>query len=291
MFVSFGHRLRGLGNMRLGFRMKGSNGCFYACLFGCINATLYILWFSLLAVLWLIYGMCYGVYWLVKGIVKLCKNKKRYSSSYDCGSGETSNKKDIICWVCVGVFALMAISAISTLSLLGFLGALIFLLGGVVVAPVAVLQNLKSRFNINNTISIVLAVALLIVGVLVTPTTNTDKVDSGVSNPSIEQPQNSEKPSSSGTTNPPNTSTEDAPSTDPAEDGVSNTPADDNTSSGATDDNTSDDSTTQMVYFTSTGAKYHSSKKCPGLSNAKNIFGTDIETAKNKGLSPCSKCH
>lgn len=47
----------------------------------------------------------------------------------------------------------------------------------------------------------------------------------------------------------------------------------------------------QTVYTTKTGKKYHSSKNCPGLSNAKAIYESTLSQAKNKGLDPCSKCH
>lgn len=79
MFVSFGHRLRGLSGMRVGFRMRGSEGCFYACLFGCINALILLLWYCMLGTFWLLYGMCYLFFYLpIKGIVKLCKKKSTH---------------------------------------------------------------------------------------------------------------------------------------------------------------------------------------------------------------------
>ena len=54
---------------------------------------------------------------------------------------------------------------------------------------------------------------------------------------------------------------------------------------------TTKDNSTETVYYTATGTKYHSRKSCSGLSNAKNIYSTDLQSAKNKGLGPCSKCH
>lgn len=77
MFVSIGHKLRGLGNVRVGFRMKGSTGCFFLCLYWCINALIYLMWYSLLATFWLMYGVCYLFFYLpIKGIIKLCKKKQ-----------------------------------------------------------------------------------------------------------------------------------------------------------------------------------------------------------------------
>ena len=76
MFVSFGRKLRGLGSMRVGFRMKGSEGCLFLGVYGCINACIYLMWYCMLAMFWLVYGICYLCFYLpIKGIIKLCKNK------------------------------------------------------------------------------------------------------------------------------------------------------------------------------------------------------------------------
>lgn len=78
MFVSFGRRLRGLGGMHVGFRLKGSEGCFYACLFAFMNFFIYLLWYCLIGVFWMMYGMCYLFFYLpIKGIIKLCKKEKQ----------------------------------------------------------------------------------------------------------------------------------------------------------------------------------------------------------------------
>lgn len=45
------------------------------------------------------------------------------------------------------------------------------------------------------------------------------------------------------------------------------------------------------VYITATGKKYHSTKSCSGLSNAKAIYDSTLSAAISKGLEPCSKCH
>ncbi len=47
----------------------------------------------------------------------------------------------------------------------------------------------------------------------------------------------------------------------------------------------------QTVLTTQTGKRYHSTKNCSGLSNAKAIFESTLQNAKNKGLTPCSKCY
>lgn len=55
--------------------------------------------------------------------------------------------------------------------------------------------------------------------------------------------------------------------------------------------NTQQENNSQTVYTTATGKKYHSTKNCSGLSNAKAIYDSTLEDAKNQGLEPCSKCH
>lgn len=77
MFLSFGHRLRGLGNVHVGFRMKGSTGCLLVGIYGFMNFFIYLLWYTLLACFWLVYGVCYLYYLLFKGIVLLCKKLKQ----------------------------------------------------------------------------------------------------------------------------------------------------------------------------------------------------------------------
>lgn len=56
-------------------------------------------------------------------------------------------------------------------------------------------------------------------------------------------------------------------------------------------DNSQQETNSQTVYITETGKKYHSTKNCSGLSNAKAIYDSTLSEAKNKGLGPCSKCH
>lgn len=60
----------------------------------------------------------------------------------------------------------------------------------------------------------------------------------------------------------------------------------------ATDpDYTEQDTSSKTVYITATGKKYHSTRDCSGLNNAKAIYESTLTEATNKGLGPCSKCH
>jgi len=47
----------------------------------------------------------------------------------------------------------------------------------------------------------------------------------------------------------------------------------------------------QTVIITKSGEHYHCSKDCPGLSRAKALYEVSLSEAKNKGLTPCSKCY
>lgn len=47
----------------------------------------------------------------------------------------------------------------------------------------------------------------------------------------------------------------------------------------------------QTVYTTKTGKRYHSRSSCSGLNNANAIYESTLTAAKNKGLTPCEKCH
>ena len=71
MYLSFGRKLRGLGYIHLGVRRRN------IWLVLTVYLVFYVFWYSLLAALWLAYGMGYLFYYLpAKGIVKLCKHKR-----------------------------------------------------------------------------------------------------------------------------------------------------------------------------------------------------------------------
>ena len=55
--------------------------------------------------------------------------------------------------------------------------------------------------------------------------------------------------------------------------------------------NNTQNQTSQTVYITATGKKYHSTKYCSGLSNAKAIYESTLPAAQSKGLTSCSKCY
>ena len=70
-------------------------------------------------------------------------------------------------WIGVTLFGIMSVFAFSEG---GFLGGLLFLLGGIIIAPLNFVKGLRSKLKLNKAFSIVIAVILLFAGALATPT-------------------------------------------------------------------------------------------------------------------------
>ena len=62
-------------------------------------------------------------------------------------------------------------------------------------------------------------------------------------------------------------------------------------SSGSSSSSISNTNKMNTVYTTATGSKYHCTKNCSGLSNAKKIYTNTLREAKTKGITACSKCY
>lgn len=92
MYISIGRRLRGLGNVRIGHRLKGSGAFVFICIYWLLN----FYWFLLLGTLWLMYGMGYVLFYLpIKGIVKLVKEIKKQKQISDAAKKyENTNIKN-----------------------------------------------------------------------------------------------------------------------------------------------------------------------------------------------------
>ena len=82
MFISFSQKLKGLGNVRVGYRLRGKSAFIYLCIYWLLN----LCWYMLLGTLWLMYGVCYVCLYLpFKGISLLCKKlelKKKIGEAY-----------------------------------------------------------------------------------------------------------------------------------------------------------------------------------------------------------------
>ncbi len=54
---------------------------------------------------------------------------------------------------------------------------------------------------------------------------------------------------------------------------------------------TTGNTNTQNVFITKSGKRYHSTRSCRGLNNAKSVFEVSLSEAQGKGLTPCSICY
>ena len=75
MFLSFSKTLKKMSGFRVGahFRLKGWS----LLVFGIFILMFYMVYWSFLAALWMIYGVCYLYYLIFKGIASLFKRKNK----------------------------------------------------------------------------------------------------------------------------------------------------------------------------------------------------------------------
>lgn len=81
-------------------------------------------------------------------------------------------------WIGVSVFGIMSAYALSKGE---FLGALLFLMGGLMIAPLGFVQKLRGKLKLNKALSVVLAVLLLIGGTFAMPTSEVPSDNTGSS--------------------------------------------------------------------------------------------------------------
>lgn len=86
MYISIGRKLKGLGNVRVCHRLKGSNAFVFLCIYWLLN----FYWFLLLGTLWLMYGIGYVLFYLpINGIIKLVKEIKKQKKISDASKKYT----------------------------------------------------------------------------------------------------------------------------------------------------------------------------------------------------------
>ena len=222
---------------------------------------------------------------------------------------------NVIRWIGVanlGIFALVSLTSG------GLLATILFVLGGLIIAPLGFISKVRSKLRLNKALSIVLAIVLLFAGFFAFPISEEPKQE-------LDDPQipgailNSATATvlgDSATATPTNVvSTPTATATNKVEE---NTPTPKPTATakptitaqataGATakptttakptakptvkptENNQEDNS--KIVYTTKTGKKYHSTKSCRGLNNANTIYDSTLSEAKNKNLAPCDICY
>lgn len=77
MFISFSKTVAKFGGFRLsvGTRVSKSN-FWWAALIVMFVAIFKLTWYMMLLCGWMMYAMCYGIYWCIKKIVETCKKRK-----------------------------------------------------------------------------------------------------------------------------------------------------------------------------------------------------------------------
>lgn len=77
MFISFSKTIAKFGGFRLGVgtRLSKKNAAWMSWLFLFV-AMFKLMWYMLLLCGWLMYAMCYGIYWCIKKIICACSSKK-----------------------------------------------------------------------------------------------------------------------------------------------------------------------------------------------------------------------
>jgi hypothetical protein len=77
MFISFSKTIAKFGGFRVGIgtRLSKKNAVWLSWLFLFV-AIFKLMWYMLLLYGWLIYAMCYGMYWCIKKIYRACSPKK-----------------------------------------------------------------------------------------------------------------------------------------------------------------------------------------------------------------------
>ena len=101
--VGFHRTLLKMGKWRfgIGFRMKGATGIIMLCIYGMMN----LMWYMILGCCWLIYGMCYLMFFLpIRAIYRACKknsstpknNTPQHNNSFTLNS--QSKKERLLKW-------------------------------------------------------------------------------------------------------------------------------------------------------------------------------------------------
>lgn len=77
MFVGFSKTIARFGGFRLGLGMRMSKkNAAWMCLAIMFVAVFKLMWYMLLLCGWLVYAMCYGIYWCIKKIVSSISQKR-----------------------------------------------------------------------------------------------------------------------------------------------------------------------------------------------------------------------
>ena len=329
MFISLSKTIARFGGFRLGIGMRlNKKNVIWLSLIVMFVAMFRLIWYMLLLCGWMVYAVCYGIYWCIKKIIgassKKTKQQTPNTMSKSTQKPQTERKEDtpimtseinnspngnrknqspkkksaIVRWIVGGFFAMFALVN-------GFHFSSLFLLcAAFLMFPLPFMETFLQKKNIKAIAAIILSVALFFVGVFTSPlsestvpsddTTQTTPSDNEDNNNSTKPDNSTPKPDSLTTT--PDNSTTNNNTTTPSDNTTTNNdettkPDDSTTNNNETtkpDDTTTDEEKVEMVWIPSSGTKYHSKSTCSGMNSPRQI---PIEDAKNQGYTACKKCH
>ena len=296
MFISFSKTIARFGGFRLGIGMRlNKKNAIWMSLIILFVAMFQLMWYMLILCGWLIYAVCYAIYWCIKKIIFLSSKKQpikqnttqnlqteqaddnptmtpKLNNSPNENPNNQSPKKvsSIIRWIVGGFFAICALAN-------GFhYSSLIILCATFLMFPLPFTKTLLQEKNLKPIVAIILSVVLFFVGILTSPP----------SEPTSSVSDDTEQITTTDTK-------EDVTTTDNT---TVVTDTDTSYNHSTTNDiettkpNNSiiDDEEVEMVWVSSSGKKYHSRATCSGMTSAKEI---PLEDAEKQGYTACKKCH
>ena len=304
MFISFSKTIARFGGFRLGVGMRlNKKNAIWMSLIVLFVAMFQLMWYMLILCGWMMYAVCYGIYWCIKKIIGASSKKQNNKHPSPTIQKSTQNlqterkeetpamtpemnnspnenpnnkspkkKSAIVRWIVGGFFAMFALVN-------GFhFSSLYLLCAAFLMFPLPFVETFLQKKNIKAIVAIILSVALFFAGVLTSPLSEPTEPSDDTTQTTVDDTEdktNSSTPNNGGVIQPDNTTES------------NNTTSNDNTTTEP-DNTTSDDEKVEMVWIPSSGTKYHSKSTCSGMNSPRQI---PLEDAIKQGYTACKKCH
>lgn len=190
------------------------------------------------------------------------------------------NKLNIFQWI------LVAISVIGVLANGLHFSSLFLLPAAVLAAPIPLIRDyLKEKTKISGGIAVLLAVAVLVLGIAISPQPSSEDITSSTPSSSLPSAENSFAASSdTGSSQQQDSSSE--TSSKPSESSSAPSSSASSVQSKPSGNNSRVENE-EKVWISKTGKKYHSNPNC---GNMKNPSQVTITQAKEQNRTPCSNC-
>ena len=316
MFISFSKTLARFGGFRLGIGIRlNKKNAIWLSLIVMFVAIFQLMWYMLLLYGWLIYAVCYGIYWCIKKIICASSKKQNNKPKPHTISKATQNqqaerkeetpnmtpemnnspnknpknqspkkKSAIVRWIVGGFFAIFALAN-------GFHFSSLFLLcAAFLMFPLPFMETFLQKKNIKVIVAIILSVVLFFAGILTSPLSESNDLSDDTAQTTVDETDNKNNDSTSnngGMTQPDNTTESDNATSNDTTTEPGTTISSDTTTTEP-DITTSHDEKVEMVWVPSTGTKYHSKSTCSNMKSPRQI---PLEDAKKQGYTACKKCY